>query len=251
MPHPVHSENVQKLVSKQVTLWDLKRQSDQARRRNGRGEVGRLAFGPYLLISREKGSGGLKVAEIVGSHLGWPVFDRQIVEEIGRQAHVREQLVESLDERARGILDDLIREMLLKDEMVTDSYFHNLKKVILMLGHQGDVVIVGRGAEFVLPGEFGLRIRLVAPLAVRIERIRELLGLSLEAAREDVLKTDRERAEFVRRHFARQVGGHLNYDLVINTGAFGIELAAEMVLAALGHKLGVTPEPARLAVGVK
>lgn len=251
MPHPVHSENVQKLVSKQVTLWNLKRQSDRAWLRNGRGEVGRLAFGPYLLISREKGSGGLKVAEIAGDRLGWPVFDRKIVEEIGRQAHVREQLVESVDERARGILDDLVREMLLQHEMVTDSYFYNLKKVILMLGHQGDVVIVGRGAEFILPGEFGLRVRLVAPLAARIERVRELTGLSLEAAREEVVKTDHERAEFVRRQFGREAGDHLDYDLIINTGAVPLEKAAETVLAALEHKLGVTPEPVRLAAGVR
>ena len=239
MTHVIQSENVQKLVAKQGRLWDLKKQSAKQLWRNGRGMAGRIAFGPYLLISREMGAGGLVVAERVGRKLNWPVFDREIVDVISREANVREQLVESVDEHVRGSLEDFIRDVLMPRGLGTDSYLMNLRRVVLMLGHQGDVVIVGRGAEQILPGPFGLRVRLVAPLEERIQRVQERKGISRDDALETIQSADRERGEFLRRQFGRDAKDPLNYDLVLNTGGMEMDRVVLMVLSALQRKLGV------------
>jgi hypothetical protein len=243
MPRIVHSGNVEKLVARQGRLYDLKRQSAAEALRNGRGKFGEVSFGPYVLISREKGAGGIDLADRLGERLGWPVFDRAIVDEISREAHVREQLVEMLDERVRSQLDEIIRDVLMPRGLGTDSYLFNLRRVIMTLGHQGEVVILGRGAEYILPGQFGLRVRLVAPREARIQHLHARDGISLQEARKEIEKVDPERKEFARRYLAGNVDDPLNYDVVINTGGVDMNMdrAAGIVLAALDEKLGVKP----------
>ena len=114
-----------------------------------------------------------------------------------------------------------------------------LKQVVLTLGHHGDVVIVGHGARFILPDQFGLSVRMVAPIEARTRRIAVKARLNLEAARVEVERIDRERVKLVRRHFGHDVTDPLSHDLIINTAAISVEAAAEVVITALQRKLGV------------
>jgi cytidylate kinase len=63
--------------------------------------------------------------------------------------------------------------------------------------------------------------------------------LSLDGARVEVEKTDRERVKLIRRHFGHDVTDPLSHDLIINTSALSVEAAAEIVITALQRKLGV------------
>ena len=80
---------------------------------------------------------------------------------------------------------------------------------------------------------------MVAPIEARIRRIADKEHLSLDAARVEVEKTDRERVKLARRHFGHDVTDPLSHDLIINTAAFNAEAAAEIILTALQRKLGV------------
>ena len=107
------------------------------------------------------------------------------------------------------------------------------------MGHQGDVVIIGRGAQYVLPSPFGLRVRMVAPVEVRIRRIASRENLSLKAARIEVERSDRERTRLTRRQFGQNAGDPLNQDVTINTAELTVEAATELVITALQRKLAV------------
>jgi cytidylate kinase len=239
--------DVEKYVKDQIAVFQanelLEKRLENRERRPGRGKEGDLSYGPYLLISREKGAGGNTVAQLVGRRLGWRVFNNEIVDEIAQKAHVRRQLIESLDERDQKtiqcIIQDAIGQLLDSQAIGISDYLGYLKQVVLTLGHHGDVVIVGRGARYILPSQFGLSVRMVAPIEVRIRRIADKARLSLEAARIEVERIDRERVKLVRRHFGHNVADPLSHDLTINTGAMNAEAAAEVVLTALQRKLGV------------
>ncbi len=231
--------DIEDLVRKQVALfraYDIRAEHEQ---RSGRGKEGKLAFGPYLLISREKGAGGSAVGELAGKRLGWHVFDKEIVDAIAQRAHVRRELVESLDERDRHTIQDRVGELLSPEPLGAPGYTAHLREVLLTLGHQGDVVIVGRGAQYVLPSQFGLQVRLVAPLEERARRIASRENLTLKAARVEVEKSDRERARLVRRQFGKDSTDPLDHDVTINTANLSVEAATEVVLGALQGKLGV------------
>jgi cytidylate kinase len=235
--------DVEEYVKRQIAVFQaneaLERRLENRERRPGRGKEGDLFYGPYLIISREKGAGGNVVARLVGKRLGWQVFNNEIVDEIAQKAHVRRQLIESLDERERETIEDAIGQLLNPQEIGTSGYLVYLKQIVLTLGHQGDVVIVGHGARFILPGQFGLCVRMVAPIEARIRRIADKTRLSLDAARVEVEKTDRERVKLIRRHFGHDVTDPLSHDLIINTASINVESAAEIVITALQRKLGV------------
>lgn len=238
-----HATSLEQLIEQQMTRWELARRKRMQQERPGRGKLGRLYFGPYVLISREKGAGGHQVANLIGQKLGWQVFDRQIVDAIAERTKMRQQLVEYLDEKTRGGLEEFLRHVLTK-EIGTTDYLRHLRQVLLTLGQQGDVVIVGRGAEHVLPAQFGLRVRMVAPFEVRVDRIASANGLTTEAADPLVGKVDQERKDFVHNQFQKDVRDPMNYDLLINTSALTVEGTAEIVMAALRQKLHVVPAAA-------
>jgi len=155
------------------------------------------------------------------------------------KAHVSRQLIESLDERDRETIHDLVGRLLKPHEMGESGYLVYLKQIVLTLGHQGDVIIVGHAGQYILPSRFGLNVRMVAPLETRIRRIADKARLSLDAARVEVERTDRERVTLVRRHFGHDPADPLRYDLTINTAAMSVEAAAEVVITAIQRKLGV------------
>src|SRR5271169_3688523 len=147
--------DIEDVVRKQIALYqayDLRTTTEQ---RSGRGKEGKLSYGPYLLISREKGAGGSAVGRLAGKGLGWQGFDNEIVDAIAQKARVRRELIESLDERDRATIHDAVDRLLHPQPLDTSGYLANLHEILLTLGHQGDVVIVGRGAQFVLPTPFG------------------------------------------------------------------------------------------------
>jgi cytidylate kinase len=232
--------SLEELIAKQIQLYEENRRAEKQESRAGRGKVGEVSYGPYLLMSREKGSGGQAVAQRVGERLNWKVFDHEIVDEIARRAQVRQQLINSLDERDRNFVEGIVTSTLERDHIGEGGYLLHLKQVLLTLGQHGDVIILGRGAQHVLPRQFGLTVRCVAPLEVRAQRITAQKGVSAEAAKSAVQSADRERAAFIRRHFSREVSDPLNYDLTLNIAELGVEAATEILLSALQQKLGIS-----------
>jgi hypothetical protein len=235
--------DVEDYIKKQIAAFQanelLEKRPEHPEQRHGRGTEGNLSYGPCLLISREKGAGGNAVAQVVGKRLGWQVFDDKIVDEIAQKAHVSRQLIESLDERDREKIHDIVGRLLRPHEIGESGYLVYLKETLLTLGHQGDVIIVGHAAQYILPNRFGLDVRLVAPIEARTQRIADKAHLTLDAARVEVERADRERVRLVRRHFGHNAAGPLAYDLTINTAALDIDAAAEIVITALQRKLGV------------
>ncbi len=236
-----HPLSVEKLIERQIRFLELRHQQGKEGERPGRGKLGGLMFGPYLLISREKGAGGRTAAALAAKRLNWQVFDREIVDEVARRAKMRQLLIEGMDERARGGLEEFIRDFVGSEPLALGDYLYHLKQVLLMLGHRGDVVIVGRGAEYVLPSPFGVRVRMIAPREIRIERVRKAQDLTPDAARAQIAQVDKEREQFIRHHFHRSPGDPSGYDVVINTGYLTPEGTADILLAILERKLGVLP----------
>lgn len=229
--------STEQLIARQIAFWEARERATQES--GGRGQVKGVTFGPYLLISREKGSGGTAVSHLIGERLGWPVFDREIVDEIASRTQVRRQLIESLDERTRGLAQDLLAPALDRHDIGKTGYLRHLRQVVLALGHQGNVIIVGRGARHILPREHGLSVRLVATLETRAQRYAAAEDIPLAQARSALQKSDGERETFIHRNFNRTAGDLFSHDLIVNTEQFTPPAVAAIILAALQQKLGV------------
>ena len=196
---------------------------------------------PYLTISRGLGAGGIPAAERVAERLGWEVFDREIVEYMAGEAHVRERVIQSFDEKLKDQIEHWVLSLIDQEAFGHDYYLRFLGQVLMAIAQHGNAVILGRGANFVLPSERGLRVKMVAPLEQRMQRVAPRENIDLDAARKRIIETDSQRSAFIRYHFHQDTLDPLAYDLVINTAELSDEAVAGVILEALEGKLGASP----------
>jgi len=198
-----------------------------------RQELAPRPLGPYLTISRQTGSDGAEVARRVGEDLGWPVLDKELVELLAERLKVSPKLVELLDETRPNLLRDDLVALMEPGQVAQDRYVATLGKVVLLAAYDGPVVVVGRGASFFLPPSRGLRVRLIAPRAFRLEHVGDEHGLDERAAARFLEDSDAGRVAFVKRHFNRDIDDPRHYDLILDVSAFGIPDSARLISRAL------------------
>ena len=112
-----------------------------------------------------------------------------------------------------------------------------LARIILTLGAQGEVVLIGRGAGCLLPRESTLNVRIIAPKDDRIAYISQWLRLTPEEAAEQVELRDRRRNAFVATYFRGQTGDLNQFDLIFNSSLLGEEMCADLIVQAARAKL--------------
>ncbi len=186
-----------------------------------------------IALSREAGTHAEQVAARLAERLGWTVYDRQIIEHIAREADVRAELIESLDERPANWLREVVEGFFQIDAPETEEYVEYLVKTLTSLAAHGECVILGRGAAMLLPPERTVSVRLVAPMNYRVAAVQERKGCSADEAREWIEKTDRERREFVRDFFHKDPVQAENYTMVLNVARQTIDDCVELIVAAL------------------
>jgi len=191
---------------------------------------------PFVTLSRESGSGGGPIGRAVAKKLGFKLYDKKLIELTAKQSKQRKNLIESLDEKDRGFVEDLVNSMLNPDYVAEETYIKHLCQVVLSVAHKGNCVIMGRGSNFITSQYGGLHVRIVAPFLVRAGYTAQYEGWSIYEARERVKEFDRERKEFIKKNFGKDPSNDNYYDLVINTTYYNIEQSANLIIAAFKLK---------------
>jgi cytidylate kinase len=200
---------------------------------------------PIVTISRQYGAGGSSVADLVAAGLDAEVVDKKLIEEVAKRLSIRPSDVEA-EERPRTLLERLVRSFSALEPGMgvgwsppyPDPLFDTRKeiinlteKVIHEVAESGNVVIVGRGAGFVLrdrPGTF--RVFLRAPDAVRVKTLMARYGFTETEARRKMHETDSNRAAYIKQLYGHDWCDVDEYDLIVNTGNVGYEAVATMIL---------------------
>lgn len=187
-----------------------------------------------IALSREAGANGPLVARAVGERLGWPVYDRELLQMVAAEMGLRARLLENLDEKCKGWMQECLEGVLSSSPAVSEgAYVKHLLETLLSLAVHGECVIVGRGAAQVLPAATTLRVRLVSPVEDRVRVIHERFGIAPEEAARWVEKTDRERTRFVKDHFRKDPTDPQRYDMVLNSSRFAVPECADLIVEAL------------------
>lgn len=189
---------------------------------------------PVVTISREPGSGGRIIAQKLADKLNVEVFQQEVLHEMARRAEVSKQMLATMDERGLSILEDWISSLVYDRHMWPDEYLKHLMNVIGTIGKHGRAIVVGRGANFILPPEQRFRVRVTAPQRFRIRKVAQEFTLSEDEARRRVIKTESDRRAFIRKYFNADIADPDNYDLTINTKHLGVDHAVNLIAAALG-----------------
>jgi cytidylate kinase len=233
--HLVDRAELSRLVEAQMRNWELAARVQRAALQKAPGSEEDKPVMDFVAISRWVGAGGYEVAGLLGEKLGWPVFDKQILRAMAGDDQVRARLYESMDERDEGWLEGVMR-WLTQGEFRRDDYFHRLGETVLALARKGPVIILGRGADLILPQECGLRVRIVAPHEQRVTTYAGRNRLDEKDAEAEMERVARERADFVRNHFGRDPTDPLRFDLILNLGRITADQAVELILCALRQR---------------
>lgn len=191
---------------------------------------------PFMTIAREPGSGGAPIGRLVAKKLGFRYIDEEIIDEIASSTRKRKAIIQAIDEKHRTVFEDMIHSMLNSEYIDDLKYVSELVKVILTYAHQGNVVIIGRGANFITPFAKGLHVNVTAPYDVRVKRAMEFEGFSQETAKEVIAKTEKERKMFVKQYLKKDVAKANSYDLTLNTTYFQLEQASSVIVEAFYQK---------------
>jgi cytidylate kinase len=117
------------------------------------------------------------------------------------------------------------------------KYLDALKSVIQDLALEENIVIHGRGSQFILHNNpSALHILVIAPLPVRINRVMTLHKVDEETARRQIEEYDSSRRGFIQRFFKRDIEDPVYYDLVVNTEHMDFNLAARVIVRAVERK---------------
>jgi cytidylate kinase len=230
---------------------------------------------PVVTMSGTIASGAREIGRTAASLLGTDYVDQQLLVDAARRLGVpidvmadRDERCSSLGERLAAVLRGFLErsaaagdpltgasglevllgrsyaEMALEREEphVSDSlYMKTMTAIIRDLGGRGDVVVLGRGSQMILrdlPG--ALHVLTLAPQELRIERLAEREGISLEEAKRRVHDSDRARPAFYRKFWKVDVHDPSFYDITLHTLQLTYDVGAELVVMAARAKAAST-----------
>ena len=194
-----------------------------------------------ITIEREFGCGASEVANLVASRLGWPLWDKELTQEIARLTKSTPQAVEKrewrTDARAYQILEDFLRGAFEGGLPPTDRLqLLDARRIaaasesaVQAAVSSGPSVIVGRGSQYFLRNRSDVfRVFLYGSRDIKIHRLIST-GAPEDQAIRQVDNTDKARAKFVSRNLGLKWPERHLYHAMFNTD-FGAPLAAEMLL---------------------
>jgi len=219
------TRSIEQIIEEQVRRWQIIQTEEK--KADERISV--------ITISREPGSGGNILGERLSQQLQFDLFYQEFVHKMAESAHVSVRLLETLDEKGASVLEEWISSLVDKRHLWPDRYLQHLMKIIGTIGKHGRAVIVGRGANFVLPPEKRISLRVISPLETRIRNVSQAFGAAAAEARSRILKTESDRKAFIKKYFNEDIQNPLNYDIIINTEDLSIDDAVNAVIGTLGH----------------
>jgi cytidylate kinase len=193
-------------------------------------------WGLTIAISREAGARGATIAKRAGVKLGWQVYSQDLLEYIAQEGTFRQDVLDNLPVTAGMWVDDRLSSLLKEQDLSPNPSILDLARMVLSLGAQGEVVLLGRGAGCILPARSTLHVRLVAPVVDRVAYMSQWMRLTEEEAAEQVRKRDSRRADFLATHFHRKPNDFYQYDMVLNTSLLGEERCTELIVQAARAK---------------
>ncbi len=192
-----------------------------------------------LTLSRTYGCGVRELARELAQRLDYNLFEKEIVPLLSKKLHRKKEYTLEHDELKDMLSSSVIDfassrfAFLKKDSISPKEYVKALKEIFFELVRNGNIIVVGRGSQFILqdhPGVF--HIRLVANIEDRAEHLQKYHYIDLQdkILFQKIRKEDNRRQEFLKIHFHENGENPLLYHLTINLSKVSRDKAKEMIL---------------------
>lgn len=195
-----------------------------------------------ITIGCEYGSGGPDIAKMIAKDLGYPCYDRtlidRIIEETGLSKEMTEKLEAGVEVRGRS---QALRNTASpsKYSTLTDRVVYLQTQIIRKLADRGPCVIVGRCSDYVLRDRSDvLNVFIYAPEHERLQHIMDALKISDEAAGVLIDKNDKQLHARYKQMTGTYRGDRHNRHILIDSSVLGLEGTAKLIEEFARQKFG-------------
>ena len=198
-----------------------------------------------ITISRELGSEGDKIADLLCEELGFCRVDKAMLLQIAEDAGVDSKVVLDAERdfvrKPRLVSSDmtsLYRKQPTafgKSSAVDErTYAQVLRDTMERYAAEGNAVIVGRGGQMVLrEWPTALHVHLFASEDVRAQRLMARFDITEEQAKARIRRSDETKRQYIRYMHNNASWKSLQYyHLALDTGAINPDVAARIILEA-------------------
>lgn len=194
-----------------------------------------------ITISRQFGAGGITLGKMVAEKLGYSFADTEIIKMVAEMANVSTHFVETVEKEAGGKFSKIVNrlvskpllERVLKDErgyIDEEIYLDYLVLIIAQMADEGNVVILGRGSQYIL-GDHpeAYHFLLINEFDNRVRFMRERYNLSQNRAVQAVKNEDKRRFNLYRKLHKTDYEKPSLYHMVLNMNKISLDKAQEMI----------------------
>ncbi len=168
-----------------------------------------------ITISREYGSGGHYVGELLAKETGLKFYDKNLISMISKKTGLSKEYISENDQKLASFKYSNNND---------DRIFIAESKVIKDLAEKESCIIVGRCADYVLKdNQDTLKIFLYSSDNDKVNRAVKYYGLQEENALKEIRKINNERAKHYKYYTGRDWYNLANYDLVLNVDYLGVQ----------------------------
>lgn len=186
-----------------------------------------------ITISRQFGSNGEMIAEILAEATQCLLLNRKTLEEYLSEHHIPEIRMEWINESSPYDIEELDQERTV--------YLEFLKETIPKLSQESHVFMLGRGGQFLFKDrEDAYHFKVIAALETRSQAIQKRFDVDKATALRLINQKDTERDQYTLFYHRSDSSDPHAYDLILNTSRVGVGDAAEIILYYLVEK-GVFP----------
>jgi cytidylate kinase len=194
-----------------------------------------------ITISRQFGAGGITLGKMVAEKLGYTFADTEIIKMIAEMANVSTHFVETVEKEAGGKFSKIINrlvskpllERVLKDErgyIDEEIYLDYLVLIIAQMADDGNVVILGRGSQYILNDHpEAYHFLMIDEFDNRVRFMRERYKLSQNRAVQVVKSEDKRRLNLYRKLHKTDYDKPNLYHLVLNMNRISMDKAQELI----------------------
>ncbi len=181
--------------------------------------------GVIITISREHGSQGKKIGELVAKQLGIPYYYKELTALAAAESGLDKEYIKKVSSNDG---EQISQELYLTTSPA--KYAIEAQDAVLKeIAKQGSCVIVGRAADYVLRDQKNLlRVFIYAPKEMRVKNIMSMYGDDEKSATKNIDRSDKNRADYYSLISGQKWGDPRNYDLCIDA-SLGKEKVAELI----------------------
>ena len=174
-----------------------------------------------ITISREYGSGGHYVGELLAKRMGLNFYDKNLINLISKKSGLSKEYVEANNQKLASFkyIDNN-----------DDRIFIAEEKVIKDLAKKESCVIVGRCADYILKdNKDAIKVFLYSSSQDKVKRAVKYYNLEEDKALKEINKINSERAKHYKYYTNRDWYDFANYDIALNVDYLGVEKTAELL----------------------